>query len=97
MEKGDVENSIKWFRKAAQSGVPSYVFQLAVALAKVGQFDEASTVLLQAAENGSDDAMVYLGRIAEESENIHEARSWYLKAAELGHEEAKAMLSKFEE
>jgi TPR repeat protein len=67
-----------------------------VALAKAERFDEASDVLLQAAEAGSEHAMFYLGEMSADSENFEEAKSWYIRAAELGHEEAKSKLAKFE-
>jgi TPR repeat protein len=40
--------------------------------------------------------MFYLGEMSADSENFEEAKSWYIRAAELGHEEAKSKLAKFE-
>lgn len=60
-DKNNIDESIKWYRKAAELGNSRGQFLLAMSLDKINQKEEAIEWLKKAADNGYSDAIFMLG------------------------------------
>lgn len=99
-EKGEYEEAVKYYRKAAEQGLDSALFALGICYAigeGVPQDDEkAARWILKAAEQGLSDAQFIIGECYAKGkgtpQSYTEAAKWYRKSAEQGDAEAQFKL-----
>jgi serine/threonine protein kinase len=83
--------------EAVEKGDPAGMVQLALQLERLGLLREARRYCLRAAEAGHADGMFQLGRLLLHDSDPRErasAQSWLGQAADAGHAEARALLTR---
>lgn len=79
-----LESARQWWLRAAETGHPVAMKNLAVQAADEGNESQARQWFLRAAEEGNTDAMIQLGMRAKVGGDIASARQWWLQAANHG-------------
>lgn len=99
-EQGNYAEALKWFRKAAEQGLPHAQYNLGLMYDQgkgiVKDPSEAIKWFTKAAIQGHDGAQYNLGCAYRDGEGIKqnfvESNKWYLKAAEQGYAEAQTSI-----
>jgi TPR repeat protein len=86
-EQGKEDQSVQWYRKAADAGDVAAMVNLGVLLRKQGKEDQAMQWYRKAADAGDADAMFNLGAMLAEQGEEDQAVQWYRKAADAGRRE----------
>ena len=83
-EQGKEDQSVQWYRRAADAGDADAMVSLGALLRKQGKKDQAMQWYRKAADAGDADAMVNLGALLAEQGEEDQAMQWYRKAADAG-------------
>jgi tetratricopeptide (TPR) repeat protein len=81
-EQGNEDQSVHWYRKAADAGDAAAMVNLGALLRKQGKEDQAMQWYRKAADAGDADAMHNLGALLGEQGEEDQAEQWYRKAAD---------------
>lgn len=96
----DPKRAGECYRKAFDAGYPRSGVRMARMLLSEGRADKAAGILVKAADMGSEDAMLELGRMSLTGEGMvrseNNARRWLRKAATRGSAEAAALLKELD-
>jgi tetratricopeptide (TPR) repeat protein len=82
--QGKADQSVQWYRRAADGGDADAMFNLGALLAEGGEEDQAAQWYRKAADAGNADAMFNLGALLAGQGEQDEAAQWYRKAADAG-------------
>jgi TPR repeat protein len=81
-EQGNEDQSVQWYRRAADAGDAAAMVNLGALLRKQGKEDQAMQWYRRAADAGDADAMHNLGALLGEQGEEDQAEQWYRKAAD---------------
>ncbi|UYZ82797.1 sel1 repeat family protein [Entomomonas sp. E2T0] len=98
--KRDCGQALQWFQKAADNGVIEALYEAGLILVDEKDYQQAFNYFLKAADQNNINAMFEIAHLYLNGEGVQEdqqqAKIWFKKAAELGHEGAQEELDRMQ-
>jgi TPR repeat protein len=91
-DAGKHKKAERWYREAAEAGLPAAAFNLGTMLFTQGRVIEAEPWLRSGAEKGDVPSMFNLGSLLWQAGMVQECMTWWRRAAEAGDTDAQTNL-----